>query len=111
MGCASSKQVLEVGTVDVYRPAAGSFAVFDINAVKEPWLAAEQPEDEKPPPEKPLAHLPAPMLEKLDENEDAPRSWDEVSKQLADLKTTLNSLKHPPPPTHHRHSRRSSRER
>ncbi|KAK9058731.1 hypothetical protein SSX86_023573 [Deinandra increscens subsp. villosa] len=111
MGCASSKQLLEVGTVDVYRPAAGSFAVFDINAIKESWLAAEQPEDEKPPPEKTLAHLPAPMLEKLDENEDAPRSWDEVSKQLADLKTTLNSLKHPPPPTHHRHSRRSSRER
>lgn len=98
MGCASSKQV-EVGTVGVYRPASTSFAVFDINAIKEPWLAAEEPEeDEKSPPEKPVTHLPTPILEKLDAGEDAPRSWDEVSKELEDLKPTLNSPKPPQPP-------------
>ncbi|KAL4570651.1 hypothetical protein LXL04_026310 [Taraxacum kok-saghyz] len=97
MGCASSKQV-DAGIVDVYRPAATGYAVFDIDAIKEPWLAAaEQEDDEKPPPEKPVMHLPAPILEKLDNDEDAPRSWDEVSKQLEDLKPTLNSPTPPPP--------------
>lgn len=97
MGCASSKQA-EAGTVDVYRPASTSFAVFDIDAIKEPWIAVEEQEDGKPQPEKPVTHLPAPILEKLDNDEDAPRSWDEVSKQLEDLKPTLNSPA-PPVPT------------
>ncbi|PWA64554.1 Glutaredoxin [Artemisia annua] len=88
MGCTSSKQV---DVVDVYRPASTSVAVFDINTIKEPWLAVEEQEDEKSQPDKPIAHLPAPILEKLDNNEEAPRSWDEVSKELEDLKPTLNS--------------------
>ncbi|CAH1415421.1 unnamed protein product [Lactuca virosa] len=97
MGCASSKQI-EAGTVDVYRPASTSFAVFDIHAIKEPWLAGEEQEDDgKPQPEKPVTHLPAPILEKLDNDEDPPRSWDEVSKELEDLKPTLNSPVPPPP--------------
>ncbi|KAD3641440.1 hypothetical protein R6Q59_004024 [Mikania micrantha] len=98
MGCASSKSV-EAGTIDVYRPAATSIAVFDINAIKEPWLAVEEPEDDKPPPEKPITHLPVPILQKLDNNEDAPRSWDEVSKELEDLKPTLNTPTPTPTPT------------
>ncbi|GJW74786.1 putative RNA polymerase II transcriptional coactivator KELP-like protein [Tanacetum coccineum] len=98
MGCASSKQV---DVVDVYRPASTSVAVFDINTIKEPWLAIEEQEYEKPQPDKPATHLPAPILEKLDKNEEAPRSWDEVSKELEDLKPTLNSpgpAKHVPTP-------------
>nr|XP_043640335.1 uncharacterized protein At3g28850 [Erigeron canadensis] len=93
MGCASSKQV-DVGTVDVYRPAATSFAVFDINSIKEPWLLEEKTDEKSPPdsPEKPVVtNLPKPILDKLDNNEDAPRSWDEVSKELENLKPTLNS--------------------
>ncbi|KAK1438530.1 hypothetical protein QVD17_04339 [Tagetes erecta] len=94
MGCASSKQ-FKAGTVDVYRPAATSFAVFDIDAIKEPWLAVEEPQDEKLL-EKPYAHLPVPILEKLDSGEDAPRPWDEVKKDLEDLKPKLNSPKPKP---------------
>ncbi|XP_071693541.1 uncharacterized protein [Rutidosis leptorrhynchoides] len=101
MGCASSKQV-DVGPADVYRPAATSFAVFDVNNIKEPWLAVEeQDEEQKPQPEsleKPHTNLPKPILEKLDNNDDVPRSWDEVSRELEDLKPTLNSPK-PSPPT------------
>ncbi|XP_076932522.1 uncharacterized protein LOC143598096 [Bidens hawaiensis] len=91
MGCASSKHV-EAGTIDVYRPSATSFAVFDINAIKEPWLAVEEQELEKPVVVKKLPnHLPVPILETLDNDEDVPRPWDEVKKDLEDLKPTLNN--------------------
>ncbi|XP_059442866.1 uncharacterized protein LOC132175069 [Corylus avellana] len=85
MGCASSTRVK--ATVDLaYRPAPASFAVFDINAIEEPWLVvnhAPLEHQEKP------SHVPAPILEKLSTFEaDAPHTWDEVSKalQLDDLK-------------------------
>ncbi|KAK9274600.1 hypothetical protein L1049_021849 [Liquidambar formosana] len=78
MGCSSSKRI----EVDVYRPAPASFAVFDINAIQEPWLMVEntqeQQQDEK------QAHVPAPILEKLNKFElapDAPHSWDEPTLQ------------------------------
>lgn len=46
--------------------------------------------------EKPT-HVPAPILEKLNKLEsDGPRSWDEVSRALEDLKPTITK---PPPPT------------
>ncbi|KAL3844460.1 hypothetical protein ACJIZ3_001863 [Penstemon smallii] len=86
MGCTSSK-----GTVDVYSPAPSSFAVFDINAIEEPWL--KPPVHREAPDEKP-SNVPAPLLEKLQAIEDAPRTWDEVSKALDDL----NSLPAPPAP-------------
>ncbi|XP_059276378.1 uncharacterized protein LOC132030671 [Lycium ferocissimum] len=100
MGCASSKRI--EATVDVYRPPPTSFAVFDINSIEEPWLKGgnnkveedeldqdEREEEEKPP------KVPQ-QLEKLNSSiDDAPRSWDEVSKALEDIKPTL---KNPPPP-------------
>lgn len=94
MGCASSKRI-DVA-VDVYRPAPASFAVFDVNAIEEPWLkdgggGEDAPDslDEKP------SHVPAPLLDKLRAIDDAPRSWDEVSRALEDLKPKLTA---PPPP-------------
>uniref|UniRef100_A0A5B7BMU2 Putative glutaredoxin domain-containing cysteine-rich protein 1 n=1 Tax=Davidia involucrata TaxID=16924 RepID=A0A5B7BMU2_DAVIN len=104
MGCASSKQIQ--ATIDVYRPAPSSFAVFDIDAIKEPWLmmndTQQQQQQEKP------THVPAPILEKLNAFEsDAPHSWDEVSKALEDLKPTLHNPTPPPPnpnPIHTLHS-------
>lgn len=74
--------------MDVYRPAPASFAVFDINAIQEPWLTADndksQENQEKP------THVPASVLEKLNKFEnDAPHSWDEVSKALEDLKPAI----------------------
>ncbi|CAN4077548.1 unnamed protein product [Withania somnifera] len=100
MGCASSKRI--EATVDVYRPPPTSFAVFDINSIEEPWLKGsnnkveedevdqdELEEDEKP------TKVAQPILEKLNSSiDDAPRSWDEVSKALEDLKPTLQN---PPP--------------
>ncbi|KAJ0666055.1 putative glutaredoxin, Thioredoxin-like superfamily [Helianthus annuus] len=90
MGCVSSKHV-KAGTLDVYRPAATSFAVFDINSITEPWLPAkEQQDDEK---QKTPSHLPVP-IEKLDDDDDddvVPRPWEEVRKDLEELKPTLNS--------------------
>ncbi|KAJ4711863.1 Glutaredoxin [Melia azedarach] len=87
MGCASSKRI--EATIDIYRPAPASFAVFDINAIQEPWLTADnttQEQQEKP------AHVPAPILEKLNKFEsDAPHSWDEVRKALEDLKPSINN--------------------
>lgn len=87
MGCASSKRV--EASLDVYRPAPASFAVFDINAIQEPWLvvdAAKQQEHNAKP-----NFVPTQILEKLNklEAEQAPHSWDEVSKALEDLKPSL----------------------
>ncbi|MCD7450901.1 hypothetical protein HAX54_008961 [Datura stramonium] len=99
MGCASSKRI--EATVDVYRPPPTSFAVFDINSIEEPWLKGgnnkmeedeldeDELEEEKP------TKIAQPILEKLNSSiDDAPRSWDEVSKALEDLKPTLQN---PPP--------------
>lgn len=91
MGCASSKRI--EATVDIYRPAPASFAVFDINAVQEPWLTSDNNNTSQEQQEKP-AHVPAPILEKLNKFEtDAPHShsWDEVSKVLQDLKPRISS--------------------
>ncbi|CBI34507.3 unnamed protein product, partial [Vitis vinifera] len=86
MGCSSSKRI--EATVDVYRPAPASFAVFDINTIEEPWLKVDHaPEHHQ---EKPT-HLPPLILEKLNALEEGPRSWDEVSRALEDLKPTLHS--------------------
>ncbi|KAL2550998.1 Glutaredoxin family protein [Forsythia ovata] len=94
MGCASSKRV--EAAVDVYRLPPSSFALFDINAIEEPWLKTgdqHEQQDEKP------THVPPPILEKLKAIEDAPGTWDEVSKALEDLKPTLNSHPTPSPPS------------
>ncbi|KAL4362683.1 hypothetical protein GQ457_04G037440 [Hibiscus cannabinus] len=85
MGCAASKS--STATVDYYRPPPSSFAVFDINAIDEPWVKAEQPQQENQ--EKPT-HVPAVILEKLNALEAAPHSWDEVSKALEDFKPAIN---------------------
>ncbi|MQM20999.1 hypothetical protein Taro_054030 [Colocasia esculenta] len=77
MGCASSKRVEAAAVADVYRPPPTSVAVFDINAIEEPWVIsvstaggdAGQPDLEKKP-----THLPLPILEKLDTFELAPHS-------------------------------------
>ncbi|XP_051129165.1 uncharacterized protein LOC127250060 [Andrographis paniculata] len=89
MGCSSSKAV-DAGD---YRPAQSSFAVFDITAIEEPWLknnAAAAAGDDAHVDKQP-SHVPPPILEKLKSLEDAPRSWDEVSKALEDLKPKLNA--------------------
>ncbi|GFS38096.1 glutaredoxin family protein [Actinidia rufa] len=93
MGCASSKPI-EVA-VDVYRPPPSSFAVFDINAIQEPWLMADDAHEEHK--EKPM-HVPVAILDKLNKLEsDGPRSWEEVSKALEDLKPKLTNPAPPPP--------------
>ncbi|KAF3663896.1 putative RNA polymerase II transcriptional coactivator KELP-like [Capsicum annuum] len=101
MGCASSKRI--EAAVDVYRPPPTSFAVFDINSIEEPWLKGgnnnkmeegELDQDEPEENEKPTK-VAQPILEKLNSSiDDAPKSWDEVSKALEDLKPTLQN---PPP--------------
>ena len=58
MGCASSKRI-DVA-VDVYRPAPTSFAVFDINAIEEPWFKVYDTQEQHQ--EKPTL-VPAPILE------------------------------------------------
>ncbi|XVF53106.1 hypothetical protein PTKIN_Ptkin05aG0073000 [Pterospermum kingtungense] len=85
MGCSASKR--SKATVDIYRPPPSSFAVFDINAIDEPWVKVEQAPQEKP------THVPSVIIEKLKSFEtDAPaHSWDEVSKALEDLKPTINN--------------------
>lgn len=89
MGCASSKNI-DSAVLDVYRPPATGFAVFDINAIQEPWLIGDDTDEKQT--EKPTAnHVPSPLLEKIEALEDAPRSWDEVSKALEVLKPTLHS--------------------
>ncbi|XP_059640991.1 uncharacterized protein LOC132283112 [Cornus florida] len=94
MGCASSRRI--EATVDAYRPAPASFAVFNINDIEEPWImvdGAHQQHQEKP------THVPATILEKLNKLEsDTPHSWDEVSKALEDhLKPTLHNPTPPAP--------------
>ncbi|KAG6579568.1 hypothetical protein SDJN03_24016, partial [Cucurbita argyrosperma subsp. sororia] len=67
MGCSCSKRI--EATVDVYRPAPASFAVFDINAIEEPWVEVM----EEPPPlpaappvkEEKAGAVPVSILEKL----------------------------------------------
>lgn len=91
MGCASSKRI--EASVDVYRPAPASFAVFDINGIEEPWLkfntSVVEEQQEKP------SHVPSAIVEKLDrlETTEGPQSWADLSKALDDLKPTLK----PPP--------------
>jgi glutaredoxin domain-containing cysteine-rich protein 1 len=89
MGCGSSTRI-KATVDDAYRPAPASFAVFNINAIEEPWMVvdhAPQEHQEKP------SHVPTPILEKLSTFEaDAPHTWDEVSKALQ-----LDDLKKPPP--------------
>ena len=91
MGCSSSKRI-EAGTLDVYRPAATSFAVFDIYAIEEPWLKGEHAsEQEQQQQQEKATHVPPLVLEKLNALEEGPRSWGEVSRVLEDLKPTLHS--------------------
>ncbi|KAK9145576.1 hypothetical protein Sjap_005479 [Stephania japonica] len=106
MGCNSSKGLNSaVAVSDVYRPAAASFALFDINSIDEPWLKStkeqEQQEEEKEEDEKKIVHVPTPILEKLDKLEVAPNgphSWTEVSKVLEVLKPNLQTEKPKPKP-------------
>ncbi|XP_023534449.1 uncharacterized protein LOC111796006 [Cucurbita pepo subsp. pepo] len=98
MGCASSKRI--EAAVDVYRPAPASFAVFDINAIEEPWVkVVEEPQSPASPvKEEKAAIVPVPILEKLSSLEsETPHSWDEVSKALEDLKPALQRELQPPP--------------
>ncbi|KAF5938526.1 hypothetical protein HYC85_022785 [Camellia sinensis] len=92
MGCSSSKRI-DVA-IDAYRPPPSSFAVFDINAIKEPWIMMDdtpQEHDEK------TTHVPEPILDKLNTlDSDGPKPWDEVSKALEDLKPTLTKPKPKP---------------
>ncbi|XP_027341724.1 glutaredoxin domain-containing cysteine-rich protein CG12206 [Abrus precatorius] len=93
MGCASSKRI-EAAKAP-YRPAPASFAVFDINAIEEPWL--KHLNNTNPlPKDKPT--LPTPILQKLNmfDTSEAPQSWDEVSKTLQELKPVI---KKPPSPS------------
>ncbi|XP_020205015.1 uncharacterized protein At3g28850 [Cajanus cajan] len=81
MGCGSSKDVAVP-----YRPAATSLAVFDINAIEEPWLKQVVPHEKE---EKQT--LGEPILDKLkmlDETQ-APKPWEEVRKTLEDLKPLI----------------------
>ncbi|KAH0909514.1 hypothetical protein HID58_032835 [Brassica napus] len=75
MGCASSKQVKANVVSDVYKPPPSSFAVFNINSIEEPWLKFDHDDDEKPA----SAAVPIAVEEGDD---DAPKTWDEVSKSL-----------------------------
>lgn len=77
MGCTSSKQVKANVVADVYKPPPSSFAVFDINAIEEPWLKLEQEDDD----EKPARAIT--VVDTLDDDDDkAPKTWDEVSKTI-----------------------------
>ncbi|GAB4834596.1 hypothetical protein Ancab_032857 [Ancistrocladus abbreviatus] len=96
MGCASSKKI-GATTPDVYRPSSTSFAVFDINAIEEPWLKLGTPQQKN---QDKSSHLPPPILEKLSSFEqqpsDAPRTWDEISKALEVLKPVPDASTTPP---------------
>ncbi|RWR93312.1 glutaredoxin domain-containing protein [Cinnamomum micranthum f. kanehirae] len=101
MGCGSSKRVEGTVAADVYRPAPTSIALFDVNTIEEPWLISTVHHHQ--PSSKPISHVPAPILEKLDTFEiasDAPYSWSEVSKALQHLKPSLQSPTPTPPPPH-----------
>ncbi|KAM7256029.1 hypothetical protein ACFE04_011770 [Oxalis oulophora] len=92
MGCVSSKQAVSTNDDTLFKLAPSSFAVFDINAVQEPWLKPIDLDSgdvdvdhlQKP------THVPAPILEKLNKLEfnginTAPgQTWDEISKALQD---------------------------
>ncbi|KAK6947940.1 hypothetical protein RJ641_001413 [Dillenia turbinata] len=96
MGCGSSKRI--EASVDVYRPAPTSFAVFDINAIEEPWRKLEDADKQH---SKKTSSVPDPILEKLNAIEsDTPHTWSEVSKALENLKPTLhnNPATNPIPP-------------
>ncbi|KAF7828119.1 glutaredoxin domain-containing cysteine-rich protein CG12206 [Senna tora] len=102
MGCASSKRI--EANVGPYRPAPTSFAVFDINAIEEPWLklntATLAPDhqdqlDNKPP------HVPTSILHKLNnmlDTTEAPQSWADLSKALDDLKPIAKAPSTSSPP-------------
>lgn len=93
MGCSSSKRI--EAAVDVYRPAPASFAVFDINAIEEPWVKGV--EETPAAAEEKGGIVPVPILEKLSSLEsETPHSWDEVSKALEDLKPALRRELEPP---------------
>jgi glutaredoxin domain-containing cysteine-rich protein 1 len=95
MGCASSKRV-EATAPAVYQPPPTSFAVFDINAIEEPWLKHLNNTNTTT-----ISHeekLPPPILHILDATEKSPQSWDEVSKTLQHLKPTVQ-VQPPPPPS------------
>ncbi|PRQ17359.1 putative thioredoxin-like protein [Rosa chinensis] len=95
MGCASSKRV--EAAVD-YKPAPASFAVFNINGIQEPWLGLENTTSQQEETKKPV-HVPAQILDKLDESDAAaaPQTWDEVSKALENLKPNLSPKPSPAP--------------
>lgn len=102
MGCASSKSI--DAKVEVYRQPPTSFAIFDINSIEEPWLknndkvddVDDVEHDEKQHQQEKPEGVPDPLLQKLRTIDDAPGSWDEVSKSLEDLKPKLqNSAKQP----------------
>ncbi|XP_073133248.1 uncharacterized protein [Henckelia pumila] len=99
MGCTSSKSV-DVSPAGVYRPPPSSFAVFDINSIEEPWLKSCEP-PELSGKKQPSHQLPATILEKLNSIEDAPRTWEEVSKALEDIKPKLKPVDPPPPAQDH----------
>ncbi|KAJ1408193.1 Thioredoxin-like superfamily [Sesbania bispinosa] len=90
MGCASSKRI--EATAAVYHPPPTSFAVFDINAIEEPWLKHLNNNTTPLPQDKPA--LPPPILQKLNmlDATEAPQSWDEISKTLQDLKPIVQKL-------------------
>ncbi|GAB4834594.1 hypothetical protein Ancab_032855 [Ancistrocladus abbreviatus] len=96
MGRASSKKI-GATTPDVYRPSSTSFAVFDINAIEEPWLKLETPHQHN---QDKSSHVPPPILEKLfsfeQQPSDAPRTWDEISKALEVLKPVPDAATTPP---------------
>ncbi|CAN8245562.1 unnamed protein product [Cochlearia groenlandica] len=106
MGCASSKQVKANVVADVYKPPPSSFAVFDINAIQEPWLIHEQEEnaDEKPTRASVFDSLDDRDNDDEDDDENAPKTWEEVSKSLetklkpAAAKPPTDSVKPPATP-------------
>ncbi|GMJ15060.1 hypothetical protein like AT1G64500 [Hibiscus trionum] len=102
MGCSASKS--STATVDYYRPPPSSFAVFDINAIDEPWVKAEQRQQENQ--EKPT-HVPAVILEKLNaleaaklsskESKPAANEFRKTESMKKEIKTTPTELKNPEP--------------
>ncbi|MCD7450880.1 hypothetical protein HAX54_008940 [Datura stramonium] len=97
MGCARPKNR---GHCRRSLSTADELRRLDINSIEEPWLKGktrwkkmswmkDELEEEKP------TKIAQPILEKLNSSiDDAPCSWDEVSKALEDLKPTLQN---PPP--------------
>ncbi|KAK7318084.1 hypothetical protein RJT34_02782 [Clitoria ternatea] len=101
MGCASSKRIEAAAAAAPYRPAPTSFAVFDINAIEEPWLKHLNNNNNNNN-NTPVLSLTQhnPVLHKLNnilDATEAPQSWDQVSKALQDLKPVIT--KPPSTPT------------